>query len=321
MQLNGRSLAERRAAVLAGTRLTSTGLEKVRRDELERLAAELGASWSDELTTETTHLVANVKRSAKCDAASHLGILIVREDWIRDCHTSASRLAESEYRLPALFGCVIASTNFDINQREAIKQTVLELGGEYAGALDREHTTHLVCNEPFGDKFEHATRWRIPIATVDWLEACRSARSLVDPTPYFPQVLDAVPDRHTLVERKLEQLTVVAELAPVSDIFEPYRFFVHGTPPDALRNSTPCFRTCLNLINRGRGLAYPSYFSNLISHIIVPPDALPLPRAAAHRTYDVHHNPTLTFLTADWLAQSLQAETRLPVADFQPAWL
>lgn len=309
------------SSVLEGVCLTSTGLSSRVRKEMETLALELGATWSDELIGgETTHLIVGGKtKSAKFEAATRLGLRLVQESWIRDCHGDGVR--HKEIGLPVLWGCVVACTGFSGDQRDAIERVVTEdLGGEFSTTLDQQTTTHLVCDYPKGEKYEHAVRWGIPVVTSDWLQ------SPTEPLQAFsPSVPVENDDRiaEDMIDTRLDEVRqIVADAPEVLDVFEPCRFFIHDPPRNVQDDaSNPSWTLCLALVNRGRGFVYPKYFKNVVSHVVVPPRSEPLPKAKTSLDYDLHNTPTLTFVTVEWLAHSLKAGVRLPASDFPPRWL
>lgn len=280
---------------------------------------ELGATWSDELIGgETTHLiVGGRKKSAKFEAAKSLGLWIVQESWVRDCHSDGAR--HEERGLPVLWGCVVACTGFSADQRDAIERVVVEdLGGEFSTSLDQNVTTHLVCDYPKGEKYEHAVKWGIPVVESAWLASpSEPARD------FAPRVVPQRREddrREEALDNRLDLIRQsVADAPDATDVFSPCRFFIHDTRDD-MRNH-PSWVLCLTLVNRGRGFAYPKFFKNVVSHVIVPPHAEPLPKAKISLDYDLHNNPTITFVTAEWLAHSLRAGERLPTTDFRPRWL
>lgn len=312
MQLDGLSAAERRRSVLAGSRLTSTGLERRKKESIEAMALAMGAQWSDELRSGTTHLVAASVLSAKFASARERALRIVRPEWVEECHATALRLGEDRYEVPALQGVVVACTNLGSEDRLLVKEAVEALGGAYAGSLEKGKTTHLVCDEPWGDKFDHATEWGVPIAGSEWIDACTEAGQLVDPAEYRPtraatlaaEVLDSARVEWDTVAREVEE----------SELFRPCRFCVEGGP------ETTSFAVCLRLVNRGKGVVYPEFYPGTTSHVIVLPEAEPLSRSRAARTYATDKHPSLAIVTVAWLAASLKAGRLLPAGDFAPRW-
>ncbi|KAJ8612571.1 hypothetical protein CTAYLR_007209 [Chrysophaeum taylorii] len=331
MQLNGESLGLRRSRVLAGARLTSTGLEKEVRCEMERLAKELGARWSAELTEKTTHLIAATANSDKYRAATRPPleneVIVATPAWVRACHETVTRRDPSEFGLPPLAGIVVCVTNYALEQRDAFEERVEALGGTFGGSLERGRTTHLVANEAMGSKFEHARAWGLPIVDARWLEACEASGRCLDASNFsvcLPAVVVAEPrvrrqQEHpaappTLLGDKLAALDETLADAEPSRVFASCRFYIHGTTRDILL-ATDGWLKCLRLINMGLGAVYPTYFGrNIITHVLVPPDAEPLPRTAKHKTY----KDARDLVNANWLAQSLLAQTLLDTLDFKP---
>ena len=84
----------------------------------------------------------------------------------------------------------ISITGFTGFERTALVQFIQCLGGTYDDSM-RTKTTHLICREARGNKFEKAVEWKRHVLTVDWLyhiasegysEGCETRFSLLNPT-------------------------------------------------------------------------------------------------------------------------------------------
>jgi NAD-dependent DNA ligase len=53
--------------------------------ELKELLSRMGASWSDEVSVETTHLLAQLPGGNNYDRAVHHSIPIVKPEWLVQC--------------------------------------------------------------------------------------------------------------------------------------------------------------------------------------------------------------------------------------------
>lgn len=292
---------------------------------MERMATEMGAACSSELTSETTHLVAATVQSAKYRAATRPPLdktcAVTTVSWVRDCYENTIAYDARRYALPPLLGLCICSTNFALGARDALQKRVEEMGAVYIGSLEKDGTTHLIAMDPSGQKFEFAVSWGLPVVHVGWLDACQTAGKCVDTAPY--SLVDtppadepsrgepAQPDQTTPVQARTVQARVddltraVASLEPCR-LFAPCRFFVYRDAPRP-DDWSAAARACLDLINLGFGAVYPRLFAS-VSHVVVPPDTL-LTRDAKLQFAD--H----AVVNADWLVESLVARRRFPATD------
>lgn len=51
-----------------------------------------------------------------------------------------------------------------------LKKAIEQNGGTYRRDLQNKDTTHVICSEAKGDKFDYAMRWKVPVVTAEWIE-------------------------------------------------------------------------------------------------------------------------------------------------------
>ena len=62
----------------------------------------------------------------------------------------------------------VCATGYSGYRREAIKLLLESMGADYDDSL-RPCTTHLICREASGSKYEKATEWDVHTVSIDWL--------------------------------------------------------------------------------------------------------------------------------------------------------
>lgn len=123
-------------------------------------------------------LLAQVKRNNLCE------LVEVTPLWLKTCLAENKILKPS--RLPVIFTPFgrpfqtltsaeateslirISVTGFSGSRRTAIIQLIHAIGAFYDDSM-RPSTTHLICREPTGQKYEKALEWKLHIVSVDWL--------------------------------------------------------------------------------------------------------------------------------------------------------
>jgi hypothetical protein len=124
-------------------------------------------------------LLAQVKRHNLCE------MLEVTPLWLRTCLSEDRLLSASG--LPMIFTpssrpiyCLtkdddkcstpprISITGFSGSRRTAIIHLVQAMGADYMDSMSK-NTTHLICREASGQKYDKAVQWKLHIVTVDWL--------------------------------------------------------------------------------------------------------------------------------------------------------
>ena len=72
-------------------------------------------------------------------------------------------------RCPIFNGFTICASGFSPTIKNKIKNLVIQNGGVYQGDLVFGQTTHLVINEPKGDKYRFAKSWKMSIVSLKWI--------------------------------------------------------------------------------------------------------------------------------------------------------
>lgn len=72
---------------------------------------------------------------------------------------------------PGLEGCRFCVSQYDLKERQLLRNLCYVLGVKFIEKLNRK-VTHLLCQFADGDKYEAACRWGIPIARAEWIYEC-----------------------------------------------------------------------------------------------------------------------------------------------------
>ncbi|XP_058408895.1 DNA topoisomerase 2-binding protein 1 isoform X3 [Diceros bicornis minor] len=73
-----------------------------------------------------------------------------------------------DFKCPIFLGCIICVTGLCGLERKAVQQLTVKHGGQYMGQLKMNECTHLVVQEPKGQKYECAKRWNVHCVTTKW---------------------------------------------------------------------------------------------------------------------------------------------------------
>lgn len=154
--------------------------------------ARLGATFSNEITNEVTHLITNRAGSPKhrtaCGRNARVSlaerVLVVRPDWLDACVHAALRVNAEPYLLPPLAGMEICCSGLSADEKGLVERLAGELGAKYNKVLGGK-CTHLLCDVPSGKKFEHAmTMENVSIVRPRWIQDCSRMNLLIDERPY-----------------------------------------------------------------------------------------------------------------------------------------
>ncbi|RDA82686.1 hypothetical protein CP532_6339 [Ophiocordyceps camponoti-leonardi (nom. inval.)] len=198
------------AQPFSGLVICCTSFPPDQRTDIANKVAELGGIHKYDLTPDATHLivgdyntpkyrhVARERPDVRAMAASW--IEAVSERWRNDDEDMNLSMLEKEHTLRPLERCgggcgkdegstttplLICLTGFGGEERDEIARTIVTNGAEYAGDLTRR-CTHLIVQNPQGQKFAAAKSWNVPTVTLDWLKQSVARGMMLEETKFDP---------------------------------------------------------------------------------------------------------------------------------------
>ncbi|XP_077100487.1 DNA topoisomerase 2-binding protein 1 isoform X1 [Siphateles boraxobius] len=161
---------------MADITISCTSLDKEARSEVMDLVQLMGGRVYRDLNVSVTHLVAGEVGSKKYLVAASLGKPILLPSWVRACWEKSqdsvfhhSELNTEDYRCPVLKGCTVCVTGLSTVERKEVQRLCSQNGGSYTGQLKMNECTHLIVNEPTGQKYEFARKWNVYCVSLHWL--------------------------------------------------------------------------------------------------------------------------------------------------------
>ncbi|XP_005406872.1 PREDICTED: DNA topoisomerase 2-binding protein 1 isoform X2 [Chinchilla lanigera] len=156
--------------------VSCTSLDKEKREEVHKYVRMMGGRVYRDLNVSVTHLVAGEVGSKKYLVAANLKKPILLPSWVKTLweksqeneitrHTDVNM---EEFRCPVFLGCVICVTGLCVPDRKTVQQLTIKHGGQYMGQLKMNECTHLIVQEPKGQKYECAKRWNVHCVTTQW---------------------------------------------------------------------------------------------------------------------------------------------------------
>ncbi|XP_068944398.1 DNA topoisomerase 2-binding protein 1-like [Petaurus breviceps papuanus] len=162
--------------IMADIIISCTSLDKEAKKEIHKYVQMMGGRFCRDLNMSVTHLIAGEVGSKKYLVAASLGKPIMLPSWIKELWkkswensmTQCKDINMEIFKCPLFFGCTICVSGLCTLERRAIQQLTAEHGGHYMGHLHMNECTHLIVQEPKGQKYECAKRWNIHCVTVEW---------------------------------------------------------------------------------------------------------------------------------------------------------
>ncbi|KAK6512173.1 hypothetical protein TWF481_001064 [Arthrobotrys musiformis] len=161
----------------SGLILCCTSISADIRNEITAKAADLGAVWKQDLTSDATHLIVGDVTTQKYRyvAKQRPDVKPMRISFIEKAHEAwvATKSIpvhelEVEHAFPPFLGLRICTTGInEEKERHRIQKITEENGGIYNGDLTKQ-VTHLVASSPEGKKYQFAKQWGISIVSVEW---------------------------------------------------------------------------------------------------------------------------------------------------------
>ncbi|XP_044534834.1 DNA topoisomerase 2-binding protein 1-like [Gracilinanus agilis] len=162
--------------IMADIIISCTSLDKAAKEEMHKYVQMMGGRFCRDLNVAVTHLIAGAVGSKKYLVAASLGIPIMLPSWIKElwrksqenCMTQFSDINMEDFKCPLFFGCTICVSGLCTPEKRAIQQLTTDRGGRYMGHLKMKECTHLIVQEPRGEKYEYAKRWNIHCVALEW---------------------------------------------------------------------------------------------------------------------------------------------------------
>ncbi|XP_054451194.1 DNA topoisomerase 2-binding protein 1 [Pteronotus mesoamericanus] len=162
--------------VMCDVTVSCTSLEKDKREEVHKYVQMMGGHVYRDLNMSVTHLIAGEVGSKKYLVAANLKKPILLPSWVKTLWeksqenkiTRYTDINMEDFKCPIFLGCVICVTGLDGLERKRVQQLTVKHGGQYMGQLKMNECTHLIVQEPKGQKYECAKRWNVHCVTTQW---------------------------------------------------------------------------------------------------------------------------------------------------------
>lgn len=168
-----------------------TNIEKKLRQEIYDKVEMMRGKTSKIFTDSVTHLVTTEVGSAKYQAAAQMNVPVMLPDWVikvweasseEDVHATDARFLQ--YSCPLFNNFVVCASGLPESVRQDLKRLVESNGGTYSGDLVCGTTTHLVANEPTGNKYIHAKSWKVKVVKFAWVTDSVKAKYCMEEKKY-----------------------------------------------------------------------------------------------------------------------------------------
>ncbi|NXG17074.1 TOPB1 protein, partial [Grallaria varia] len=160
---------------MADVTVSCTSLEKDVREEVHKYVQMMGGCVYRDLNVSVTHLIAGEVGSKKYLVAASLKKPILLPSWVKTLwdksQQSMMRYTDvnmEDYACPVFLGCTICVTGLSSSDRREVQRLTAEHGGQYTGQLKMNECTHLIVQEPKGQKYECAKKWNVHCVSVQW---------------------------------------------------------------------------------------------------------------------------------------------------------
>ncbi|KAM6315171.1 DNA topoisomerase 2-binding protein 1 [Aegotheles albertisi] len=160
---------------MADVTVSCTSLDKDVREEVHRYVQMMGGRVYRDLNVSVTHLIAGEVGSKKYLVAASLKKPILLPSWVmalwNKSKQSIMRYTDvnmEDYACPVFLGCTICVTGLSSSDRKEVQRLTAEHGGQYTGQLKMNECTHLIVQEPRGQKYECAKKWNVHCVSAQW---------------------------------------------------------------------------------------------------------------------------------------------------------
>ncbi|CAM0874720.1 unnamed protein product [Alopecurus aequalis] len=168
-----------------GVTILCSGFEKDERAKIEHLVTAMGGLLQTKVSMDVNFVIAKDVLAAKYKwAVNNLKKPIVTMNWLEQCWIEHRVVPHEPYRILPFSGLSICITKIEADTRKELMEIIEQNGGQYSASLTRK-CTHLVANEPGGDKYLVAKKWgNIHIVDRRWVDQSVARRVCVDENAY-----------------------------------------------------------------------------------------------------------------------------------------
>uniref|UniRef100_A0A8C5P0F3 DNA topoisomerase 2-binding protein 1 n=1 Tax=Jaculus jaculus TaxID=51337 RepID=A0A8C5P0F3_JACJA len=162
--------------IMSDVTVSCTSLDKEKREEVHKYVQMMGGRVFRDLSVSVTHLIAGEVGSKKYLVAANLKKPILLSSWVKTLWeksqekqiTRYTDINMEDFRCPVFLGCTICVTGLNGVLRKTVQELTVKHGGTYTGQLRMNECTHLIVQEPKGQKYECAKRWNVHCVTMQW---------------------------------------------------------------------------------------------------------------------------------------------------------
>ncbi|KAF9347402.1 hypothetical protein BGX26_001094 [Mortierella sp. AD094] len=167
-----------------------------RKDKIEEKIREAGGVIVNEYSSDSVDIVICRFRIGNLYVkASRDGKIVASADWLLHVLQTGELPSPKALLLhypipheciPGMSSLAMTISNYTGNVREYLKRMIVAMGATYKPTLSNrnalEPTTHLICGNASGDKYEKGHEWNVKLVNHLWLEDCFQAWSLQSET-------------------------------------------------------------------------------------------------------------------------------------------
>ncbi|DAZ94145.1 TPA: hypothetical protein N0F65_007345 [Lagenidium giganteum] len=338
-----------RERVFVGLRISTTGLPvhvKVV-EQIRKIVVACGGDFHDDMTSETTHLIADAVGSAKQRAAVEWNIQVATSRWVFDSFRSQELLDCRMYSLRLLEGLVVCTTGLATESREQVERITMLNGGQYEPNMEIGRTQVLIAQRAGGAKHDAALAHGIPVVHLSWIHACvekgvllneedfaldkvlRPSRlyrqfqadlvALSNQMPKFVQRYHAQQLLRDIKQNEAEEneandamiddTAVDADSASVdwTDLFDVCGLLLVGFPDDTHQQLQSVIRTAM-------GTIFAEMNVELVTHVVVSPSLQDLRQLDALQSVVLQANADqqVNFVSPRWIVDSVKCHRLEP---------
>lgn len=189
----------------------------------------MGGRVYRDLNVSVTHLIAGEVGSKKYLVAANLKKPILLPSWIKTLWeksqekkiTKYTDVNMEDFKCPIFLGCIICVTGLNGIHRKTVQQLTAKHGGQYMGQLKMNECTHLIVQEPKGQKYECARRWNVHCVTLQWFHDSIEKGFCQDESIYKAETrveAKMVPDTSTPTAQSNAESHTLADVSHISNI-------------------------------------------------------------------------------------------------------
>nr|CCA18531.1 conserved hypothetical protein [Albugo laibachii Nc14] len=286
-------------------------------EQVRKTVCACGGTFEDDLTPETTHLIAQNVGTTKYQVALEWKLPIIAPAWIFESFRASTVQDLDMYGLGFLEGLTLTTTGLLLEERDEVQRAANQHKAVYDANLEVGKTNLLIAQAPSGIKYKTALQNQIPIVHISWLRDSIQANRMLLMAEYALEKVYQPSQMYSKLHQSVTEF-LKGDLVRIMEAKEDdYLMLFDACTFHLIGFTTETRGFLLELIRIGMGTVYYDWDPERVSHLIVSPALEHIDQSMMQQLKSFQRcQTTMTCVSAEWVIESLRHDALQPEENF-----